>query len=39
MGLNIIHWKKADKLIFAGVCFFGVLNLAVSLLIILGVSW
>lgn len=39
MPLNLIQWKKSDKYIFAGVCVFGALNLAISLLIILGVSW
>jgi hypothetical protein len=39
MPFNLIPWKRADKYIFAGVCVFGVLNLAISLLIVLGVSW
>lgn len=39
MPLNLIRWKKSDKYIFAGVCLFGVANLVISLLIILGVSW
>lgn len=39
MPLPVIHWKKPDKFIFAGVVVFGALNLGISLLIILGVSW
>lgn len=37
MALPVIRWRKPEKIIFAGVVLFGVLNLLLNVLSALGV--